>query len=134
MKTPWIITATALCLASPMASAGLYQPAPFVFDPANRVAAGDMYSVRISDNTGDFIGCGIRAYDNGFTTGFCQAGTGTNDGEFFTCFTDNPTLLEALKAISAFSFITFRWDADGNCTHIGNSTQSLYLPSWKDKK
>ena len=33
-----------------------------------------------------------------------------------------------------FSFVTFSWNEDGECTRIGNSTQSFYIPEFKDKK
>lgn len=60
---------------------------------------------------------------------FCQAGVGADETtQQIVCFSDDPILLDAVKSISAFSFISFRWDGIGNCTAIGNSTNSFYLP------
>ena len=132
MKTKHVILAAALILVSSVASAGLYQPQELILDMTNRTASGDMLTVRNSANPTEFIGCGIR-HVSGFATGFCQAGFSQVDGEFFTCFTDDPSLLEAIRALDDFSYIIFRWDVDGKCTSIGNSTQSFYLPDFKAK-
>jgi len=41
-------------------------------------------------------------------------------------------MVEAIRSISDFTFITFSWVDDGNggaeCVTIGNSTQSWYIP------
>jgi hypothetical protein len=133
MKTKHVISVAALTLASTVASAGLYQPRPVTLDMTNRFADGDMLTARNSLNPFEFIGCGMRQSISGFSTGFCQAGLGEAEGEFFTCFTEDPNLLDAIKALDDFSYIVFRWDVDGNCTFIGNSTQSFYVPDLKSK-
>jgi len=132
MKTKHVISAAALTLVSAVASAGLYQPRPVTLDFTNRFADGDMLTARDSLNPGDFIGCGIRA-QSGFAWGFCQAGHSQVEGDFFTCYTEDPEMLDAIKALDDFSYILFRWDVDGNCTYVGNSTQSLYVPDLKSK-
>lgn len=133
MKIKHVISAAALTLVSTVASAGLYQPRPVTLDLVNRVADGDMLTARDSLNPGDFIGCGVRSTNSGFSWGFCQAGFSLTPGEFFTCYTEDLNLLDAIKALDDFSYIVFRWDVDGNCTYIGNSTQSLYVPDLKSK-
>jgi hypothetical protein len=132
MKTKHVISAAALILVSSVASAGKYSPQELIFDMTNRTASGDMLTVRNSLNPLEFIGCGVR-HLSGLTWGFCQAGISEVEGEFFTCYTEDPNLLEAIKALDDFSWITFRWDVDGNCAYIGNSTQSFYLPDFKAK-
>ena len=118
------------------ASAGLSQPAPVVIDRDFMFAQGDQNAARIAKDDVSFIGCGIRVFDDGvnsFSFGFCQA----NDSEdnFFVCFTENANLLDAIKATSAFAFITFSWQDDGGdpddgeCIRVGSSTQSFYLPN-----
>lgn len=94
---------------------------------------GDQLTARTADNDVEFIGCGIRIFDDGgaaFTFGFCQAGDSAEVQ--ITCFTENPALLEAMRAASAYAFITFSWEDDGSggaeCLRIGFSTQSFYLP------
>lgn len=135
MKTKHVISAAALALVSTVASAGLYQPRPVTLDIPGRFADGDMLTARDSLNPGDFIGCGVRSLSSGYSWGFCQAGFSQTEGEFFTCVTEDPNLLDAIKALDDFSYIVFRWDneVDGNCTFIGNSTQSFYVPDLKAK-
>ena len=133
MKLKHVISAVALTVVSTVASAGLYSPQAVILDMTNRVASGDMLTARDSLNPFAFIGCGVRYGSGGLIFAFCQAGVGEAEGEFFTCFTDNPTLVDAIKSISDFSFITFAWDVDGNCTRIGNSTQSFYVSDLKSK-
>lgn len=132
MKAKHVITAAALALVSTVASGGLYQPRPVTLDIPGRFADGDMLTARDSLNPFEFIGCGIR-HSSTFSTGFCQAGVGEAEGEYFTCFTEDPNLLDAIRALDDFSYIVFRWDVDGNCTFIGNSTQSFYVPDLKSK-
>lgn len=90
----------------------------------------DMVTARFSDNDVEFIGCGIRTFDDGaggtFTFGFCQATDSAGVNGF--CQSTNTDLLLAMAATADFSFITFGWDAVGDCTRIGFSTQSFYLP------
>ena len=59
---------------------------------------------------------------------FCQAGLTQDATQQVSCFSDNPVMLEAIKSISDYSYIVFKWDASGNCTTVGNSTQSFYAP------
>lgn len=93
-----------------------------------------MVTARFSDNYGEFIGCGVRVFEDGassaFEFGFCQAEDA--DGERGFCNTQNAALLQAMKSTSDFSFTTFSWNADGECTRIGFSTQSFYIPELTD--
>ncbi|WP_428410031.1 hypothetical protein [Hyphococcus sp.] len=130
MKLKHKILAAGISVAfmSTAAIAGFKQPAPVDVDLVNRVALGDMVSAQQAKDDVTFIGCGIRKFDTGagvVSTGFCQAGDA--DEEQFTCFTDNPELLDAMSSTADFSFITFAWNEDGECTRIGFSTQSFYL-------
>lgn len=125
------IMVIALSLLAPMALAGSVQPVPVEVDLENNFAAGNMVTARFSNNDVEFIGCGVRYIDTGvgstFTFGFCQATDA--DGEALFCQTLDSPLIEAIKSISAFSFITFSANPEtGDCTRIGNSTQSFYIP------
>lgn len=128
MKIKHVFSAAALSLVASIASAGLVQPVPVTIDFAARLATGDMWSARTSANPFEFIGCGVRHNAAGMYFGFCQAGLADADAQRITCFTDNPQLIDAIKSIGDYSYIAFRWDADGMCTHVGVSTQSFYLP------
>ena len=127
LKTKFLIAAAA-AFASTAAVAGFQQPAPVDVDLVNRFAQGDMVTAQQAKDDITYIGCGIRKISTGggiVTTGFCQARDA--DNEQFTCFTQDADLLDATSSTADFSFITFSWNEDGECTRIGNSTQSFYL-------
>lgn len=134
MITKHILSATILTLVASFAFAGLVQPAPVDVDLDNSFAQGDQLTARTSTGDTEFIGCGTRVFDDGmgnsFVFGFCQASDA--DGDEITCFTQSPALLDAMKAIDSYAFITFNWDDDGfggaECIRVGFSTQSFYLP------
>jgi hypothetical protein len=135
MKIKQVVVGTMLTLVGGVAGAGSYRPGPLTIDFDNKVATGDMYSARLSGNPNAFIGCGIRSPVPGYTYAFCQVNLGPvlGDGsapESVVCFTEDPAHVAAVGALDDFSYITFRWDADGNCTSVGNSTQSFYLPDF----
>jgi hypothetical protein len=136
MKPRYLLCIPALAVAASVALAGQVQPAPVLLDLVNRVAQGDMVTARFSDNPFEFIGCGVRtlmlADGTLFRTGFCQAGI--SETEFFTCFSDQTALVEKMAEGNDFSFITFAWNANGECTRVGFSTQSFYIPEHLDKK
>jgi hypothetical protein len=122
----------ALVLASSAALAGFTQPAPVAVDLTERLATGDMATSRYTKGQ-TFIGCGVRTVVTAggvVTFGFCQAGDA--EGDEITCFTENAELLDVMKATGDFSFIVFAWTEDeeggAECTRIGFSTQSFYLP------
>ena len=118
---------------SALVTGGQTQPAPVtitVNGDGSGAATGDMVTARFADNDIEFIGCGIRIFDDGaggvFHWGFCQAEDSTGTPAF--CSTMRPELLEAMHATSDYSFITFDWNAEGECQHVGFSTQSFYIP------
>ena len=134
MKIRNLLSIAALTLMAGVTSAGLVQPAVVTVDLTNRMAQGDQLTARISKNNVEFIGCGIRLFDVGTETaefGFCQAAD--SEDVHIVCLTQNGELLEAMRATSAFAFITFSWDENDECTRIGFSTQSFYLPDFKKK-
>lgn len=113
--------------------AGLVQPAPVtvtVNADASGKAYGDMVSARTSANDVEYIGCGVRKFDDGAggatAYGFCQAGDAAGVTGF--CSTENAELLDVIENIAHNSFITFSWNSEGQCRQIGISTQSFYIP------
>ena len=129
-----ILTVTTLMLLTGFAYAGLVQPSPVDVDLVNMTAIGDQFTARTAADDISFIGCGTRNFDDGagnsFRFGFCQAGDA--DGDSITCFTQNDSLLDEMRAQSDYSWITFSWQDDGSggfeCIRVGFSTQSFYLP------
>jgi hypothetical protein len=129
MNVRQVVGGMILVLAGGLATAGSYAPAPLTIDFDNHIATGDMYSARLSGNPDAFIGCGVRAVA-GYTYGFCQAQSGPTEEYLAQCFAEDPGMVAAIGALDDFSYITFAWDGDGNCTFVGNSTQSFYLPEF----
>jgi len=130
MRAKYLLSTVALTLLAGAAYAGLFQPAPVFVDLVNRTAQGDQLTARVADNDVEFIGCGIRIFDadnQPFEFGVCQAVDSAEIAVF--CSTQSPALLEAMRSTSAYAFITFSWDEFGECTRIGFSTQSFYLPN-----
>jgi hypothetical protein len=134
MKKQHLTAIGALILLSSSAMAGLYQPAPIDIvtnADGSGSARGDMVTARFTKNNVEYLGCGVRTFSDGaggvLSFAFCQASTAA--GVIGFCSTEDPRLIESLAAISDYSFITFSWGADGVCTQIGTSTQSLYLPA-----
>ena len=136
MRIRNLLSISALTLMAGVAYAGLVTPAVVVVDLEFMTAQGDQWTARRSKNDVEFIGCGIRVIDDTmggtFSFGFCQAAD-SDDVQVF-CSTQNADLLDAMKATSAFAFITFSFDENGECTRIGFSTQSFYLPNFRVKK
>jgi len=143
MQIKNIFILLALLLLSVTVYAGYAQSVPVTIDyhAGGGSAQGDMISARNSDNEFEFIGCGIRAFDNGvggvYGWGFCQAAL--EEGGEVACFVnDNPALMEGIRILADSSFITFGWDDDGagglTCTRIGASTQSFYLEKGQKTK
>lgn len=130
MKFKQLVLGAFLALVGGVAVGGQYAPAPLTIDFDNLVATGDMYTARLAGNPGDLIGCGIRSPAPGYTFAFCQARLGPSDDQLVQCFTEDPAHVATVGAMDDFSYVLFRWDADGNCTSVGNSTQSLYLPEF----
>lgn len=136
MKTRhWFIPAI-LILSSSIAVAGSVRSVPVDIDEDNMTAIGDMWTARTADNDVEFIGCGIRRFDDGVSPsvsfGFCQAQDA--DEVMIICTTFSEVLMDAMATTSDFSFVTFSWNAAFECTGVGFSTQSFYLPNIKIQK
>ena len=129
----WVMAGVA-ALISTAAVAGYVQPAPVSVDTTARVALGDQVTARYSKNNVEFIGCGMRHISDGvggiYTWAFCQA-TDAKGVQAF-CSTEDPGLVAALASGGEFGFITFSWNETEECTRIGFSNQSFYLPKKLD--
>jgi len=124
-----IVTIASVFVFQSLAMAGLTQPAPVTIDLEALVATGDMVTARRSDNEFEFIGCGTRNSDTGtgdiFSFAFCQASVA--EDSTVICTTINPELVAKVSDINDSSFVSFRWNEDGECVSLGFSTQSLYM-------
>lgn len=142
MKLSQTIAATTMLVVSSLVYAGFTQPfsVEVIIQPdLSGIANGDMATARFADNDVELIGCGIRTFSDGaggvFEFGFCQAvmDDGTEEGLRGFCSTQNSGLLDTMKATGDYSFVTFSWNEFGECTRIGFSTQSFYIPDSKAK-
>lgn len=143
MKVSHFAITASMLLVSGIVLAGYTQPAAvqvFVNPDGSGNAEGDMVTARFAESDVELIGCGVRSFDDGaggvFETGFCQArmADGSPDGVSGFCNIFNAELLDTLRATSDFSFVTFSWNAFGECTRIGFSTQSFYIPEFRKEK
>lgn len=130
-RTKIMLTSAGFAALATAAVAGYVQPAPVDVDLTTRLALGDQVTARYSKNDTEFIGCGIRKIQDGvggvFTFGFCQAEDAGGDN--ILCNTQDAALLDAISSSGDFGFITFSWNESDECTRIGFSNQSFYLPS-----
>ena len=113
-------------------------------------ASGNMWSVRSSKNDVESIGCSYKGVVDAVNYDYMPWGHDVNqwawcwavdaDGVEAVCFTEDPNLLDALQAISPFSYIRFEftdYDEDSNiglCTRFDFSTQSRHLPNFTTKR
>lgn len=125
-----LATGLGLALLSGAAYAGFTQPFDVDVDNAAMIANGDQVSARYAASPRSHIGCGVRKLllSDGsiFTFGFCQAEDAAGDA--ILCQTENAGLLDAIASSGEYGFITFSWNAANECTRIGFSNQSFYLP------
>jgi len=102
-------------------------------------AQGSMSTARFSENDIEVMGCGTRVWAGGFRNGFCQATDA--DDNYRVCYTENPVLLDNMRATGDYSFVAFEWETiepdpelDPElepfqlCTFVQFSTQSFYIP------
>lgn len=130
MKMRYLLSAAVLTLMTPIALAGFVQTVPVMVDFDIRFAQGDQLTARVSPNDVELIGCASRAIADGinplFEFALCHATDSA--GAHITCFTFDADLIHAVRAASAYAYIQFGWNENDECTRIGFSTQSIYLP------
>jgi len=129
MKIKTLMISALFALTSGTAIAGKTSERNVEIDMEARTAFGNMKTARYSENEAELIGCGTRTYSladgSTFIWGFCQASL-SDDEENAFCFTEEMNLINQINASSDYSFLTFGWDEEGSCTHVGQSTQSFY--------
>lgn len=130
-KVKTVLAGVGLAFVTTAGIAGFVQPAPVDVDLTARFAVGDQVTARYSKNNVELIGCGIRKIQDGaggiFSFGFCQATDAA--GENIICSTEDAGLLDAISSSGDYGFITFSWNEADECTRIGFSNQSFYLPA-----
>lgn len=134
MKIKTLCISAIFAATSGIAFAGKYTEAPVTIDMEEMLASGSMTAARFSKNKEELIGCGSRTFtfEDGstFNWGFCQASLSDEEENAF-CFTEDVNLITQINSASDYSYLTFRWNEEGNCTYVGHSTQSFYIPNKK---
>jgi len=87
---------------------------------------GSMTGVRFTDDDVQQIGCRI-ASDRGAIPFLACFARDINANDY-GCFSFDPALIDAAKAISPYSFIRFVFDGTGECVFLGPSTRSIHIP------
>jgi hypothetical protein len=133
MQMKQLLTAGVLAMSSTLALAGRVNVIPVSVTlnaDGSGGASGNMASARAAANEVEYIGCGVRATADSSggasVYAFCQANDAA--GTLGHCSTENRELIHVVQHAADYSFITFRWNAAGQCQFIGISTQSFYIP------
>ena len=111
-----------LILTSFQVFAGKSQYIWLSVDPTNRVASGQVGSIRGTTNIYESISCRVVSGPN---VVLCEAITSLNNQ--FSCqapYTTNLGL--AVSAIKSSSYIYFKWDANKVCTDLIVINSSMY--------
>ena len=99
-------------------------------------ATGSMWPTRSSKNDVERMGCAYIGNEDDKWT-LCTAIDA--DGVYVRCFTSNPNMMDAVQAISPFSWVRFNFEnldsdtRDADCTEIVVSTRSSHLPDFTTK-
>lgn len=125
-----------LGLFSGLAFAGYLQPAPIqiTMNPdGSGMASGDMVSARFANDDQSNIGCGTRTYASGSVSNYAFCQVRDSNGVQAMCTVFDSELMKGIASIGDYSFIVFSWNADGECVQMGASTQSMYMPDFRDQ-
>lgn len=140
MRLTNISMVAVMVLLSAAAFAGQNFSAPVQIDFENRSASGDMRSARNSENPYEQIGCVVRYFASGtpevgvLKYAFCIAAVGELPEESIICVTGDEELVEAVNSVADYAFVTFGWNETNECTRLGFSVRSTYLPASIEEK
>jgi hypothetical protein len=93
---------------------------------------GTLIGVRFTDDDVQQIGCRI-ASDRGATP-FVSCFARDISANNHSCFSFDPTLIEAAKSISPYSFVRFIFDETAECVFLGVSVRSQHIPDKDTEK
>jgi hypothetical protein len=147
MKSILTAVVIALVFVSSALYAGTAATVPLTIEWESGVpveAFGNMWLVRSSENDVEALGCSFKGGTDDWNTddkwGWCRARDA--GGVSVRCWTYDENQLDALQAISPYSFVRFRFAGaeqnqfgvwEGTCTLIQISIQSLHIPNFANK-
>ena len=131
MKLLQSLVPAVLLLVCAQAFAGAYNAAPVYIDIEEQWAEGNLIAARFSDNDAERIGCAVG---NGVLSpdpanahyAYCEASLVA--GESVSCLTYDPAMIDTIASINSFSYVYFRWNDEGMCTHVTVATRSTHIP------
>jgi hypothetical protein len=88
---------------------------------AGRYAYGSLVDARGSADNVQQISCWTNS-----NAGYCYAVSSAN--VWGSCYTTNPAFISVLRGISGESYVSFYWDAGGNCTYVTVQNASFMRP------
>ena len=127
MKQVQIIVFAALIALPLMVRAGgsIQSPVEIEGSGGTFTATGSLASARFSDNDVELIGCRLLGTAGVGSDVHCVARDSA--GTTVTCFSTDAFIIEAVQAISAYSWLRIE-AAGGDCTHLYVSTRSQHIP------
>lgn len=136
MNVKVIAIGALLSLVSMGAMAGAVSVSPVSIDfpeGGSPEASGNPLAARNDKSDNTFIGCAVRYWAGQPQPyyGICEAEDA--NGVYAACTTTDAGLVDVIKGMSSFSYISFSSD-NGNCYYIGTSTMSYFLPDLKSDK
>lgn len=123
--TDCLVFCLALLVAAP-ATAGRVTHPPVTF--SNGAAYGSMQGARRSADTVQYIGCAINSPDAQFNTRYAYCDAVNAQGQRKICYTTDPGMMATAQSVSAYSYISFRTDAQNRCIAIDTWMGSGNLP------
>ena len=131
MPKSFAIVGFVVAATSGVALAGSKAPNPLYevsVNTAQRQASGALGHARNSSDSNQYIGCSTLASSVGPTSGFCYASDAKN--VYVGCAIPGAwsALIAQAQSIPSDGFISFTWDAGGNCTSIMSQTTSYLAP------
>jgi hypothetical protein len=94
-------------------------------DPAARRVTGGFGSTRNSPDATSYVYCYASASQSN-VFGYCFASDAA--GDYGTCFTNVPAIIETIRSLDGDSAVTFYWDTSGSCTSVSAFKGSHYEP------
>ena len=99
---------------------------PVTIDYTNNKASGSLKTARRSNNTTDYINCGVTRQ---FAYVICYAVSGNTAA---VCEMVNPNqdwrIVDAIQMLNESSYIEFAWNSQGKCTEVTVRNSSRHLP------
>lgn len=118
----------AALLTASTAVAGYRWNYPVTIDLASSTVTGSLGSTRNSANGTEWIGCGVTAQPTKLYA-ICYAQDAA--GGRASCYADgatSPSMVSTIAALNGDGFVSFSWDANGNCTKVLVSARSYWDP------